>query len=648
MEIEITKSLDLDVSRQNRIQAVVAKQYDTNSRFLKVQLKDSGIDIKVDDAWSVYINASRADGEARMFSGTVNADGTVTLPITYWMLELDAIVTCDVSIVSGDAKLTSLNFMIDVERANIDPSLEPSEGDDDYDVYFSLVSDMSQLKSDISEKLDTVESNINELNTELDKKLDAVTTEGTCDRVYRISKSGVQYTSTLDNAASEIDCKWGNIPRRYVRGAIYLPRMEDIPSSKWHRCAVRKDDVDALVEPLCRRVEDLECAASGNIYETVTDSGAASEKYIVGDALPYGVLSRVGGRSYTVWQESTELLGTYGSQGGVLLDAAQLASLFGVGSRFKLTAECEDEEALGGTYFTLSYFSTSIDSCDSISFGLDEEVTIPEDAELGGGYAGNQLSVTVYSEYGTATISGIKLHTSPREEPTAVTAVKLYGKNIADISLATAYSSGSVSVDGDSLIWSAGSKYYVELPISIPSGSTVTASCVCEGAEGDRIEKVTFITASGEEITTRLDTAITLHADVVKVRFCKYSQSTALTGDMRISELQVEYGDRASGYVPYAGAEPLAVLEIPEGVTGLEDYGHGTETLCNYLDLGEGWYYRYVDAELQALSEPQVTDVSDLLGEDADILALEGVGRVVFESAQGGEVPSVLSYKRRL
>lgn len=492
------------------------------------------------------------------------------------------------------------------------------------------------------------------VDAETAKKLDAVTTEATYDRVYKVSTSGVQGTLSLDRAASAIDPKWGSVPRRYVQGAIYLPEIAKIPSSKRYRCAMRKDDVDALVDPLCRRIEELESAASGNIYETVTDSGAASEKYIVGDALPYGILSRVGGRSYTVWQESTELSCAYGNtqDDGVLLDAAQLASLFDVGSRFKITAECDDEEALSGTSFTLSYFSIPIDSCGAITFGLDEEVTIPQDADLGSCYYGNQLVVCVNSEYepdtDAGTVLSFTLHTSPREAPTAVTAVKLYGKNIADISLATAHSSGSVSVEGDSLIWSAGSKYYVELPLSIPSGSTVTASCVCEGAEGDRIEKVTFVTASGEEMTTKLGTAITLHADAAKVRFCKYSQSSALVSDMRISELQVEYGDRASSYVPYAGEEPLAVLEIPEGVTGLEDYGHGTETLYNYLDLGEGKYYRYVDAESQALSEPQVTDVADLLGEDADILALDGVGRVVFESAQGGEVPSVLSYKRKL
>ena len=116
---KVEKSLTLDVSRQNRIQAVVAKQFDKDSRFLKVQLTEDGASIRVEQSSNVKINALRADNNSKSFDGVVNADGTVTVPITYWMLEIEGRVSCDVSVEDNQGrKLSTLNFTIEVERAN--------------------------------------------------------------------------------------------------------------------------------------------------------------------------------------------------------------------------------------------------------------------------------------------------------------------------------------------------------------------------------------------------------------------------------------------------------------------------------------------------------------------------------------------------
>lgn len=117
--LPIVKSLMLDVSEQNRIQAIVAKQYDKNSRFLKIQLRNEGVPLVIDQASTVTINALRADGASKAFLGEVNNDGTITVPITYWMLELDDNVSCDISVIDDqDRKLTTLGFNVEVDRAN--------------------------------------------------------------------------------------------------------------------------------------------------------------------------------------------------------------------------------------------------------------------------------------------------------------------------------------------------------------------------------------------------------------------------------------------------------------------------------------------------------------------------------------------------
>ena len=125
----IVKNITVDVARQNVFQSIVAKQYDANSRFLNVRLTNEGTPIDVPPTSEVYINATREDGESKAFPGDRNDDGTVTVPITNWMLRLDGQVICYISIGSEDKKLSSMNFSITVEAAG--QGEEAGEGDYD-------------------------------------------------------------------------------------------------------------------------------------------------------------------------------------------------------------------------------------------------------------------------------------------------------------------------------------------------------------------------------------------------------------------------------------------------------------------------------------------------------------------------------------
>lgn len=116
---EIINELTLDVARGNRIQAVLGKQYDYKSRYLKVQIANNGEPIFVTAGTVVTINAMRADKQTNSFLGVVNDDGTVTVPITQWMLALDDYVKCDISMTDPQGrKLTTANFTVEVEHSN--------------------------------------------------------------------------------------------------------------------------------------------------------------------------------------------------------------------------------------------------------------------------------------------------------------------------------------------------------------------------------------------------------------------------------------------------------------------------------------------------------------------------------------------------
>lgn len=143
---QITKSLSLDVSRQNRRRAIFAKQFDNDSRFLKIQLNHEGEPIEVAKTSAVLINATRADGASSSFMGSVNDDGSITVPITYWMLEVPGEAKCDVSVISEQGgKLSSLSFAIEVEQAY--GNGEDVSESDDYDILVQLIADVKQLEN---------------------------------------------------------------------------------------------------------------------------------------------------------------------------------------------------------------------------------------------------------------------------------------------------------------------------------------------------------------------------------------------------------------------------------------------------------------------------------------------------------------------
>lgn len=143
----IIKEIEVDVSQLNRFAAIVAKQYDKQSRFLKVTLLDSGERIKVESASTAVINARREDEVAKTFEGTVNADGTVTVPLTYWMLQLDGTVKCDISIITANKTVLSTTlFELEVQEAAAAPDDSEIEKDDDYGILIQLIADVQAIK----------------------------------------------------------------------------------------------------------------------------------------------------------------------------------------------------------------------------------------------------------------------------------------------------------------------------------------------------------------------------------------------------------------------------------------------------------------------------------------------------------------------
>lgn len=158
---KITKELSVDVIRPNSSEMLVAKQGDSNSRFLKVKIMDDGKEHPVSGTSKVTINVERPDKESFSVFGVVNDDGTVTVPINSDMLKVDGILKCDISIINteNDSRLTSTKFYISVEEASNLGDI--SESDPDACVLVQLIGEVEKLKDQCGvasyELIDTIE-----------------------------------------------------------------------------------------------------------------------------------------------------------------------------------------------------------------------------------------------------------------------------------------------------------------------------------------------------------------------------------------------------------------------------------------------------------------------------------------------------------
>lgn len=184
---QITKEIRVDVSQPNVFQAIVAKQLDCNSRFLKITLVDFGVKIEVPNTAKVTINANRPDGKSDSFMGVANNDGTITVPLAQWMLEVAGLLKCDVSVINttDNKKLTSTDFFVNVQEAanknntiseNPDGEIrvitpvnliDENSTDDQYPSAKAVVDFTSNVATELETEIETLDTKTTNAATEL-------------------------------------------------------------------------------------------------------------------------------------------------------------------------------------------------------------------------------------------------------------------------------------------------------------------------------------------------------------------------------------------------------------------------------------------------------------------------------------------------
>lgn len=118
---KIIADLSLDTYRRNKIQPLVIPQHDYGARYIRARITEQGKSVSVASGSVVSIIAKRmADGQSSAFSGSVNTDGSVLVPITQWMLDAPSDdVDCHVAVTGNGYQYSTTSFVISPqEREN--------------------------------------------------------------------------------------------------------------------------------------------------------------------------------------------------------------------------------------------------------------------------------------------------------------------------------------------------------------------------------------------------------------------------------------------------------------------------------------------------------------------------------------------------
>ena len=112
---EIIKTITVDLARQGNTRLIFARQNDSKSRRLRIQLTDNGTVYPVPDGAAVTVSFLRPDGQSEAFMADVAENGCVEITLSCWALAVSGSVRCAVSLFAdGDKKLTSSDFYLDV------------------------------------------------------------------------------------------------------------------------------------------------------------------------------------------------------------------------------------------------------------------------------------------------------------------------------------------------------------------------------------------------------------------------------------------------------------------------------------------------------------------------------------------------------
>lgn len=704
MQEILIANLTLDTYRKNNIPPLVVPQGDYGARVIKVKITKHGKNFAVESTAAVSIVAKRnGDGIANAYSGKVNADGSVTVPVTQWMLDLpDDDVVCNVVISGNGYQYSTTSFLIEPqEKAN------PSEITPD-DPRVDIVTEVLANENARQAAEATRQANESARKTAENARQSAET--------QRLTDEATRVANETERVSAEAS--------------------RDTTFKSWANDIALLPDMSARISRNSKRLDGLEQRIKPSPF--VFDETVAYQKDVPSDAVGAVEIHKIGGMTYKSKNLINVATATKGQGGSIEINGSNVVwtygdsngDLFAFGVWVDVNPNTEYALSWVGTsivvayIYTDRYFGTLIKSISSNgTFNSGDNTRL-----LIGFYSASARRVGTVE-----TINSIMFNKGDTALPyelyfeglrsAKVTAVKSVGANLINLQdKTTAYESFVYeSVKINSL--PAGTYTFScnhNIPIGIgwwvqlyDANKTAVGGTGTLGASSNEISFVTTNTA--EYITIYVDSAVTisnimLNKGPTALPYTPYQEHTLSipeavrpanginaevydsiewSKDGRVKTKRVK-----CGVVTFDGTENITFqdsISMFELVLPKESYqvssGLGNIGLCNIYDVFTGIHNNMPDrsiviapltittrktlvfvkdnrfatvesfkehlAQLGAngnpfqivyqLATPEVTDISSLITSD-NLIPIEGNGILTFENEYGYATPSTVEY----
>lgn len=112
--MQAIQNLTLDVNDNVKFRYIKGKQWDNDSRFVRIKITESGEQFALPKNCTAVFRCLKPDGTRCINEATINQDNTITVELTNQVLAVEGTVNADISLMDGNSILSSATFFIEV------------------------------------------------------------------------------------------------------------------------------------------------------------------------------------------------------------------------------------------------------------------------------------------------------------------------------------------------------------------------------------------------------------------------------------------------------------------------------------------------------------------------------------------------------
>lgn len=181
--MQVGHSVKLDFMLMNNIK-LVAKQNDINSRYINIALCEKRKDKELPNNATITLNITRCDGQKNSYLCDI-VDNVAIVYLSSWAVELSGILTCDVSVIENNERLTTMPFLVEVVPACC--TTEDIQDADSEDIITNLCSRIDELENRITIETVTIKQDDWELDINDNKYKCIIDKDTVTDNTYIIA-----------------------------------------------------------------------------------------------------------------------------------------------------------------------------------------------------------------------------------------------------------------------------------------------------------------------------------------------------------------------------------------------------------------------------------------------------------------------------